>query len=79
MKGKKKFIAAALFVATIVVAGYTNAARQYHQEWGIFDAQGETIGYVTYPCVGPAIIEGDTNGIWVLEVQDDCGTKVKDP
>lgn len=75
----KKLAIVVLFVGCAALAGYAAAARQYHQEFGVFDAQGNTIGYVTYPCAGPAIIDGDTNGTWVLEYQESCSADVKDP
>ena len=75
MKGRMKIAIATFFVACLFAAGYTNAARQYHQEFGVFDAQGNTIGYVTYPCVGPPVYDGDINGTWVLEIQESCNPR----
>lgn len=80
MIGKKVTAAAVfVFVVCLAIVGYADSARKYHREFGVFDAQGTTIGYVTYRCMGPVIYDGDTSGTWVLELEYDCGTNVKDP
>jgi hypothetical protein len=66
---RKKKILAALCITTIVASGLALAGRSHHREYAYFDAQGGTIGYATYPCYGPVILDGDTSGIAVLEFE----------
>ena len=72
MKLNMKRATMAVIVASLMLGGFASAGRTYHTEYAYFDSEGDTIGYATYPCYGPPILDGDTSGTGVLELQFLC-------
>lgn len=63
----KRIFVVACFVLCLALSSHAQAARQYSQEFYVFDENGYALGSWTYPCQGGIYIEGTIEGASIIE------------